>query len=219
MYIDEVQNGDLNSLPSPKELRDRYTYNVSPFLIPGRALSTTESAGKDGVSLPKKCPLPSRGASYLATWTFRLPESKSALQTKPPRLHLEQGKKKSSKTDYSKSTSGVNLEGRGVVLESTSVDLSSEYPQATMEVTSLLYSMEISDQINHYTVKTQILPQVSSSENNKEQSEEITHSQPLFGSNTVAKTPTGTPSVAGAHQNWKTMGELANFLVVHSKSS
>jgi hypothetical protein len=222
MYIDEVDNCELYSLPSPKDLRERYTYNITPLAEQPKILESVKS--KKATPPPRLCPPPNRGASFMASWTLRLPQVKPATSSQIPQLHIDKnrsrGKRRSASTSGKFTSGGVK---QGVVLESAEASLSSEYPQQSMEVEALLYAMEISDNVHHYSFKTTNLPQLGNrSSSTSDGRDGIPQGHPP----TVQSAPT-TPSSPNRpvqrKQNWRqsmpysSVGELANFLLLQDQ--
>ena len=167
LYIDEVDNCDFHALPSPKDLRERYTYNIVPLATEqpphSSAIGTVRDffKGKSAKHTPRLCPPPSRGASLLPPWKFRLPEAKLVSKVKPPQLRIDQHKHRASLSlPFASSTSSETR--RGIVLDSAAADLSSEFPQQSMDLDSILYTMEISDHLHSYSAqRATVLPQVA----------------------------------------------------------
>ena len=98
LYIDEVDNCDIDTLPSPKDLRERYSTptTLTLFLCIGYRAAITFQChigtivdffkGKAAKHTLRLCPPPSRGASLLPSWKLRLPGAKLVSKVKPPQL-------------------------------------------------------------------------------------------------------------------------------------
>ena len=180
--------------------------------------------GKKATPPPRLCPPPTRGASFMASWTLRLPQLKPTTRSVIPQLHIDQNRKKNRKrTSSTNSNFTRGVVKHGVVLESAEATLSPEYPQQSMEVEALLYSMEISDNMHHYSSKTTLLPQLSNGHNAENEKESISQiSSP--GTKSPVDVPPPTPIQSPSHKpSWRysmtysSIGELANHLLLQDQ--
>lgn len=231
LYIDEVDNCDFHTLPSPKDLRERYTYNIVPLAAEqpshSNAIGTIRDffKGKTAKHTPRLCPPPSRGASLLPTWKFRLPEAKLVSRVRPPQLHLDQHKRQSALSlPFSSAASSGSR--RGIILDSAAADLTSEFPQQSMDLESILYTMEISDHLHSYSAqRATLLPQVApfpSAEPKNTLPDSVTEGKSLRDPYQQTPSPTSS-SIAARSSRWtrsvsySSVGELANLLIAQEQ--
>lgn len=232
LYIDEVDNCDFHTLPSPKDLRDRYTYSIVPLATEqpshSRALGTIRDffKGKSAKHTPRLCPPPSRGASLLPSWKFRLPQAKLVAKDKPPQLHIDQRKHRVAMSlPFASTASSGNR--KGVVLDSAAAELSPEFPQQSMNLDSILYTMEISDHLHSYSAqRATVLPQVIPSPVSKSAGpDSITNGNPPRTDHCRQTSPLVADSItASVHASRQTgsvpyssLGQLANLLIAQEQ--
>ena len=232
LYIDEVDNCDYHTLPSPKDLRERYTYNIVPLATEqpshSSAIGTIRDffKGKAAKHTPRLCPPPSRGASLLPSWKFRLPEAKLVSKVKPPQLHIDQRKHRAALSlPFASASSSGNR--RGIVLDSAAADLSTEFPQQCMDLDSILYTMDISDHLHSYSAqRATLLPQIASSPTASSKStspDSITDGKSPRGDPYQQTPPPMADSATARSSRWtgsvpySSVGELANLLIAQGQ--